>query len=220
MVRNERKVAERSNAACPSIAGRTLRIADRRPLREKSAILLPSLHCNMSESLRFAKIFTADDADGADNGNAESSVQRFHPRNPRNPRSIPFGCGFAALRSLVAMVFPALQKNRPGRVMREPPIRAILRYFEIFRVNLSSAFKIHHHHHSILCHGNPSAFGGGVKRPTGRGNKKGEASRKNGFARCLALGHIAPIGFLCDEMIEPKFWWLGQARWECSRRCG
>jgi hypothetical protein len=96
MVRNEWKVAERRNAGCPSIAGRGLRIADSRPLREKSAILLPSL------------------------------------------------------RSLVAIVFPALQKNRPGRVMREPSIRAILSYFELFRVNSSSAFTIQHSKFTII----------------------------------------------------------------------
>ena len=37
------------------------------------------MYCKRSESLRSAKIFTADRADRADNGNAESSVQSFHP---------------------------------------------------------------------------------------------------------------------------------------------
>jgi hypothetical protein len=58
-----------------------------------------SLYCKRSESLGSAKIFTADGANGEDNGNTEGSVQSFHPRNPRNPRFNSFwlrlrGAGF------------------------------------------------------------------------------------------------------------------------------
>jgi hypothetical protein len=43
--------------------------------------------------------------------------------------------------------FPDFVCSGGWHVMREPLVRVILRYFEIFRVNLSSAFTIHHFHH-------------------------------------------------------------------------
>jgi hypothetical protein len=41
--------------------------------------------------------------------------------------------------------------NLPGRVVREPSIRVVLRYFDIFRVNSSSPFTIQHSKFTIIC---------------------------------------------------------------------
>jgi hypothetical protein len=64
--------------------------------------------------------------------------------------------------------------------------------------------------------GGPARRGGAAV--ASQWSKKGLASRKNKVARRRVWPHYVGNGFLCDAMIEPKFWWWGPARWECSRR--
>jgi hypothetical protein len=55
------------------------------------------------------------------------------------------------MSGLPLFCFPDFVFSGGWRLMREPLIRVILRYFEVFRVNLSSAFTIQPFQFTILC---------------------------------------------------------------------
>ena len=129
MVRNERKVAERRNAGCPAMAALHWVL---------HTDCLPSGLLSDPSAVPSTESPVKVEGPAKEEGSAEEGGQV-------RSRQDEEGC--AVLRHpqflLSAFCFPNF-------VFTEPSIRAISSYFEIFRVNSSSAFTIQHSKFTII----------------------------------------------------------------------
>ena len=135
VVRNERTDAARTNAGCPSIAAlHWVLHTDCLPSglsSDPSAVL-------SSEAL--AKEESPVKVEGP--VKEESSAEEGGQARRRQDEE---GCAVLPSPQFLLSAF-----SFPNFVFTEPFIRAILSYFELFRVNLSSAFTMHHSRFTIL----------------------------------------------------------------------